>query len=109
MSSMSMATTSGATTLEFEVRSALYYVVVGAGSILVLLIICVGVLSLCLLYACLWQNRASTCMSINIVFLSVTIIGRFITSAFTQQLENPAVHNSSDMTMLSKEGRNTCD
>ena len=56
----SMATTSGATPLEFEVGSALFYVVVGAGSIQTLLVItCIGILCLSMVCVCLRQKRAS--------------------------------------------------
>ena len=59
---MSMATTSGATPLEFEVGSPLFYVVVGVGSILALLITCIVTLCLCIGCVCLRRNRASKYM-----------------------------------------------
>ena len=57
---MTMETTTGATPSPFQVGSALFYVVVAAGSILMLLITCIVVLSLCIGCVCLQQNRAST-------------------------------------------------
>ena len=58
---MTMETTSGATPLPFEVGTPLFYVVVGAGSVVTLLIMCIVVLlSLCIGCICLQQNRAST-------------------------------------------------
>ena len=52
---MSMATTSGTTPLEFEVGSALFYVVVGAGSIMSILL-CV-ILILCVAIGCLVARK----------------------------------------------------
>ena len=56
---MATETTSGATPLEYEVGSVLFYVVVGAGSVIVLLIICIVVLCLCIEFVIsLRRNRA---------------------------------------------------
>ena len=65
MSGMSMGM-SGATSLEFEVGSALFYVVVVAGSILALLIItCTGILCLSMVCVILRQHRASNGMCMH--------------------------------------------
>jgi hypothetical protein len=46
--------------LPFEVGGVLFYVVVGAGSILAVFITCIVVFSLCIGCICLQRNRAST-------------------------------------------------
>ena len=71
---MTMETTSGATPLPFEVGTPLFYIVVGAGSILVVLITCIVVLSLCIGCVCLQQNRASIYVLLLIIISANIII-----------------------------------
>ena len=71
---ITMETTSGATPLPFEVGTPLFYIVVGAGSILVVLITCIVVLSLCIGCVCLQQNRASTYVLLLIIISANIII-----------------------------------
>ena len=55
-----MATTSGATPLEFEVGSALFYVVVGAGSIMSLLLCVILILCVAIGYLVARKRRSYT-------------------------------------------------
>ena len=57
---MSMATTSGATPLEFEVGSPLFYVVVGAGSVMSLLLCVILILCVAIGYLVARKRRSYT-------------------------------------------------
>ena len=100
---MTMETTTGATPLPFQVGTPLFYMVVGAGSILVVLITCIVVLSLCIGCIYLQRNRASTYLILLCIKSALYII---IDS--TRQLENSEVHKKSEITTLSKKERDTC-